>query len=236
MPAVLALYPDAKVVCTGKCKDILVGLLHVPAGQFFTVTDGNRLDLGTFTLEFTVTPWVHWSETMFTYLLEEKMLFTCDFLGNHIASSDIYSANDTRVYNAGKRYYAEIMMPFRKIITKHLERIGKLELALVATNHGLLYREPKFIISTYDDWVVGTVKNVVAIPYVSMYGSTEQLVKHLAEELIKQGITVKPFMLTAIDIGNWQWCWSMLPRLSLVRPLSSRGHIQQLSTVPTWQT
>ncbi|MHA2247628.1 MAG: FprA family A-type flavoprotein [Candidatus Hodarchaeales archaeon] len=202
IPAVLEMYPAAKVVCTEKCKDILVDLLHVPAERFLTVTDGSTLDLGNFTLNFIIAPWVHWPETMFTYLPEEKILFTCDFLGNHIASSEIYSSNDTRVYNAAKRYYAEIMMPFRKIIKKHLEIVRNMDLDLVATSHGLIYNEPEFIINAYKDWVSDTVKNEVVIPYVSMYGSTEKLVKYLAEGLIKKGIIVKPFMLTATDIGE----------------------------------
>ena len=202
IPAVLEMYPDAKVVCTEKCKDIMGDLLHVPLDRILTVTDKSTLDLGNFTLKFIIAPWVHWPETMFTHLPEEKTLFTCDFLGNHIASSEIYSSNDAWVYNAAKRYYAEIMMPFRKIIAKHLEIVGNMDLDLVATSHGLIYNEPEFIINAYKEWVSDTVKNEVVIPYVSMYGSTEKLVKYLAERLINKGITVKPFMLTATDIGE----------------------------------
>ncbi|MHA2299133.1 MAG: FprA family A-type flavoprotein [Candidatus Hodarchaeales archaeon] len=202
IPAVLEMYPDTKVVCTEKCKDILIDLLHVPAENFLVVTNDSTIELGNYTLKFIIAPWVHWPETMFTHLPEEKMLFTCDFLGNHIASSEVYSANDARVYNAAKRYYAEIMMPFRKIIAKHLEIVGKMDLDLIATSHGLIYNEPEFIINAYKEWVADDVKNEVVIPYVSMYGSTEKLVNYLAEGLINKGITVKPFMLTATDIGE----------------------------------
>ncbi|MFQ6123394.1 MAG: FprA family A-type flavoprotein [Candidatus Heimdallarchaeota archaeon] len=202
IPAVLDMYPDAKVVCTEKCKDIMADLLHIPLERFLTVTGESTLDLGNLTLKFIIAPWVHWPETMFTHLPEEKTLFTCDFLGNHIASSEIYSSNDAWVYNAAKRYYAEIMMPFRKMIAKHLEVVGNMDLDLVATSHGLIYKEPEFIINAYKEWVSDTVKNEVVIPYVSMYGSTEKLVKYLAESLIRKGIPVKPFMLTATDIGE----------------------------------
>ncbi|MFX0087113.1 MAG: FprA family A-type flavoprotein [Candidatus Hodarchaeota archaeon] len=202
IPAVLEMYPDAKVVCTEKCKDILINLLHIPAESFHTVTSNSTIELGNFTMKFIIAPWVHWPETMFTHLPEEKVLFTCDFLGNHIASSEVYSANDARVYNAAKRYYAEIMMPFRNIIAKHLQIIGNMDLELVATSHGVIYNDPQFIIDAYKDWVSDTPKNEVVIPYVSMYGSTEQLVNHLAEGLINKGIVVKPFMLTATDIGE----------------------------------
>ncbi len=199
---VLILFPDAKIVCTEKCKEILVDLLHIPPETFVIVTNESSIDLGGRTLNFIPAPWVHWPETMFTYLNEEKILFTCDFLGNHIASSEIYSSNDTRVYDAAKRYYAEIMMPFRKIIKKHLVTIEKLDLSLIATSHGLIYDNPEFIINAYKDWVSDTVKNEVVIPYVSMHGSTEKMVKYLTENLINRGITVKPFMLTVTDIGE----------------------------------
>ncbi|MHA2346865.1 MAG: oxygen-binding di-iron domain-containing protein, partial [Candidatus Hodarchaeales archaeon] len=170
--------------------------------KFLLVTNESSIDLGGRTLNFIHAPWVHWPETMFTYLNEEKILFTCDFLGNHIASSEIYSSNDKRVYNAAKRYYAEIMMPFRKIIKRHLANIDKLDINLIATSHGLIYDEPEFILNAYKEWVSDTVKNEVVIPYVSMYGSTERMVKYLTEGLIKRGIAVKPFMLTATDIGE----------------------------------
>ncbi|MHA1973731.1 MAG: FprA family A-type flavoprotein [Candidatus Hodarchaeales archaeon] len=202
IPKLLEMFPDAKVVCTEKCKEILVDLLNISHESFMTVTEQDKIDLGNFTLNFIIAPWVHWPETMFTYLKEQKILFTCDFLGNHIASSDIYSPDDKWVYNAAKRYYAEIMMPFRKMIKKHLARIEKLDLEIIATSHGLIYQNPDFIINAYKDWVSDTVKNEVVIPYISMYGSTETLVKYLTEGLIKKGVQVKLFNLTATDIGE----------------------------------
>jgi flavorubredoxin len=199
---VLAIYPNAKIVCTDKCKEILIDLFHIPPETFMIVTNESSIDLGGRTMNFIPAPWVHWPETMFTYLKEDEILFTCDFLGNHIASSEVYSTKDSRVYNAAKRYYAEIMMPFRKIIKRHLEAIENLNISLIATSHGLIYDDPDFILNAYKDWVSDSVKNEVVIPYVSMHGSTEIMVKYLTENLIKRGITVKPFMLTATDIGE----------------------------------
>ena len=200
--AVLSHYPDAQVICTEKCKEILVDLLHISPEKFNIVANESSIDLGGRTLVFIEAPWVHWPETMFTYLKEDNILFTCDFLGNHIASNEIYASNDGRVYNAAKRYYAEIMMPFRNIIKRHLATIDKLDINVIATSHGLIYDEPKFILDAYKGWVSDTLKNEVVIPYVSMYGSTESMVKYLTEGLIKRGIAVKPFMLTSTDIGE----------------------------------
>ncbi|MFW9994060.1 MAG: FprA family A-type flavoprotein [Candidatus Odinarchaeota archaeon] len=202
LPELLKLFPEAEIVTTEKGKDILVDLLFLPPEKFRTVEDGTILSLGNRTLEFIIAPWVHWPETMFTYLREDKVLFTCDFLGNHIATSTLFAIDEAKVYSAAKRYYAEIMMPFRNIIKKHLKKIKKLDIDIIATSHGPVYNNPSFILEAYEDWVSDDVKNEVIIPYVSMYGSTEKMVMYLTEKLIKKGITVKPFKLTATDIGE----------------------------------
>ena len=83
-----------------------------------TVGDGETLSLGDKTLKFIHTPWVHWAETMVTYLEEDRILFSCDFFGSHIATADLFVTDKGRVYEAAKRYFAEIMMPFRNVIEK----------------------------------------------------------------------------------------------------------------------
>ena len=146
IPKILELYPDATVVTNPKCKDFLKDLLLIPEDKFIAVNDGDTLSLGNKTLEFILAPWVHWPETMFTYLKEDKILFTCDFLGSHLATSDLFVADEAKVYESAKRYYAEIMMPFRTSIKKHLERIKGIEVEIAATSHGPIYKRPEFIL------------------------------------------------------------------------------------------
>ncbi|MFW9914112.1 MAG: FprA family A-type flavoprotein [Candidatus Thorarchaeota archaeon] len=202
IPLVLEKFPDAQVVATEKGKAILVDLLLIPEERFLTVNDGDTLSLGDRTLEFIKAPWVHWPETMFTYLQEDKILFPCDFLGNHIATSEVFATDEGRIYLAAKRYYAEIMMPFRRMIKKHLKKLQNFDIELIAPSHGAVYNNPTFILDAYKDWTSDTVKNEVIIPYVSMYGSTETMVQYLTEILIKNGVTVKPFNLAVTDIGE----------------------------------
>ena len=121
LPQILERYPEAQVVCTSKCKGMLVDLLLVPEDRILAMDDGATLSLGDRTLEFIYAPWVHWPETMLTYLREDKILFSCDFFGSHLATTDLYVTDEGRAYEAAKRYYAEIMMPFRKIIQKNLK-------------------------------------------------------------------------------------------------------------------
>ena len=202
LPQILEIYPNAKVVATSKCKDMLMDLLLIPEGKFITVDDGSSISLGDKTLEFIHAPWVHWPETMFTYLKEGKILFTCDFLGSHLATSDLFVTDEPVVYEAAKRYYAEIMMPFRTTIKKHLEKIKELEIETIAPSHGPIYDKPEFILNAYRDWVSDEVKNEVVIPYISMHGSTKEMVDYLVNALIKRDITVKQFNLSKTDIGK----------------------------------
>jgi len=106
------------------------------------------------------------------------------------------------VYEAAKRYYAEIMMPFREPIKKNLEKIKALEIEMIAPSHGPVYDRPEFIIDAYKDWVEGPVKNEVVVAYVSMHDSTRKMVEYFVDILIEKGITVKQFDLTVTDIGK----------------------------------
>ena len=202
LPRMLEKYPDAMIVTNPKCKTILMDLLHIPDNKFIEVKDGETLSLGDKTLKFIYAPWVHWPETMFTYLREDRILFPCDFLGSHLATSDLFVTDESKVYEAAKRYYAEIMMPFRTTIRKNLEKIKDLEIDIIAPSHGPLYDNPEFILNAYRDWSSEKVKNEVVIPYISMHGSTKIMIDYFVDALIKRGITVKPFNLTETDTGE----------------------------------
>ncbi len=202
IPDILSLYPEAKVVTNSKCKGFLMDLLHIPEDKFIVVNDGDTLSLGGRTLKFIFTPWVHWPETMVTYLTPDNILFTCDFFGSHYASSDLFVKDKEKVLEDAKRYYAEIMMPFRFQIRKNLEKIKDFKIEVIAPSHGLVYDEPELIINAYREWISDEVKNTVLIPYVSMHGSTFRMVNYLIDALIKRGIGVKPFNLIKTDIGE----------------------------------
>jgi len=195
-------YPQARVVCTPKCKDMLIDLLMIPEERFQTVADKETISLGDRTLEFIYTPWVHWPETMVSYLKEDKILFSCDFFGSHLATTDLYVTDERQVYEAAKRYFAEIMMPFHTIIEKNLAKLKEYEIDIIAPSHGPMYDKPEFIIKAYNSWVFDKPKNIVVLPYISMHGSTRQMVERFVEALTERGVTVKQFDLTVTDIGK----------------------------------
>jgi flavorubredoxin len=202
LPMAAELFPGASIVVSEKCKDLVVSLLEIAPERCIVVKDRDTLSLGNKTLEFIMAPWVHWPETMLTYLREDKILFPCDLFGSHLATSDLFVNDMTEVFHAAKRYYAEIMMPFRMQIREHMKKIADLEIGMIAPSHGPLYRPPDPILTLYKEWISDEVKNVVVIPYASMHGSTEKMVLHLAGALIDHGITVKPFDLTKTDLGE----------------------------------
>ncbi|ADO76635.1 FprA family A-type flavoprotein [Halanaerobium praevalens] len=202
IPALLEEFPEAKVLSSKKAKPMLLDLLELEANQIRTVEDGETLDLGGRTLEFIDTPWVHWPETMSTYLQEENILFPCDFFGSHLATSNLFVEDEAEVYKAAKRYYAEIMMPFRMIIKKNLAKLEDYEIDMIAPSHGPIYDNPDLILDAYKEWVSDEVKPEVVVPYVSMHGSTKDLIKYFISSLIDEGIKVKPFDLTDVDLGD----------------------------------
>jgi flavorubredoxin len=166
------------------------------------VNDRETISLGDRTLEFIHAPWVHWPETMLTYLREDKILFPCDFFGSHIATTDLYVTDEGRVYEAAKRYYAEIMMPFRVQIQKNLEKIKDYEFKLIAPSHGPMYGRPEFILNAYHEWAFGEPKNIVVLPYISMHGSTEKMVNYLVSALATRGVNVEQFDVSVTDTGK----------------------------------
>jgi len=202
VPAVLDRYPNATLITTPKARPMLVDHLHVDPDRIKAVEDGETLSLGDRTFEFIHTPWVHWPETMLTYLKEDKILFTCDFLGSHLATTELYGRERERVYEAAKRYYAEIMMPFSSIIKGHLEKLTRYEIEIIAPSHGPLYDDPAFILDAYRHWVLDPPENLVVFPYVSMHGSTQVMVDHLISALANRGVRTEPFNMTVTDIGK----------------------------------
>jgi flavorubredoxin len=202
LPWVLKRYPQARLLSSAPAKPMLADHLGLDPARIRTVADGETLDLGDRTLRFIYTPWVHWPETMSTYLEEDKILFSCDWFGSHVASTDLFVDGVECVMEEAKRYYAEIMMPFRKIVRQNLEKIKDLDLRLIAPSHGPIYRDPASVIKAYRDWTDDKPHNLVVLPWVTMHGSTALMVERLMGSLVERGVNVAPFNMAVADIGK----------------------------------
>ncbi|KQC14789.1 MAG: MBL fold metallo-hydrolase [Desulfuromonas sp. SDB] len=202
IPRVLSEFPQAQLVTNSKAKTILSEHLEIPENKFKIVENQDVLSLGDRKLKFVMTPWVHWPETMTTYLEEDGIAFSCDFFGSHLATSQLFTDRDPKVLRDAKRYYAEIMMPFRNQITRNIAEIKSLNPSIIAPSHGPVYRDPEFIISAYEQWSSDKVLPQVVIPYVSMHGSTARIVDYLVDKFMEIQIEVFPFNITVSDIGE----------------------------------
>lgn len=203
IPEVLGKYPEAKVLCLQKTKEMLQDLVTIEDRFFQVVADGEEVSLGNKTLRFMHLPWVHWPETTATYIPEDKVLFSCDLFGSHYSFGDqLFAGANPAVYKEAKEYYAEIMMLYAKLSSKHLDRVGALDIDYICTSHGPVYDQPQRILDLYDDWMRGEPKNLALIAFVSTHGSTRIMAEHLAEAVKKQGVDVKLFDLVGLPLND----------------------------------
>jgi flavorubredoxin len=204
LPLLLEVYPSAKIITNKICKDLLLAIHHLEEAEdrFVTIDDRETLALGDKTLKFHLAPWVHWPDTMFTEVVEDRVLFTADFLGTHYAAPTLFQDDENPDYlEAAKRYYAAIMMPFQSSVQKHLELIDEIGPKTIGPSHGPILKMPAKIIDLYRDWSGDNPKNLVIVAYVSMHGSTELMTKILVDRLVQRGIPVQQYNLLETDTG-----------------------------------
>jgi flavorubredoxin len=202
IPYIMSKNNKAKLVTSIKGAKMAQTFYKVPEDRIIAVKDQDTISLGDKNLRFIEAPMLHWPETMFTYLQENKILFPCDFFGSHIASGAMYDdeVEDLLVY--AQRYFGEIMMPFRIMGQKALEKIKNLEIKMIAPSHGPIHRNPERILKAYRQWVNGETKQKTIIVYVTMWGSTEKMIQAIAETLASEGIEVALHNLVSADLGE----------------------------------
>jgi flavorubredoxin len=201
IPFVMEKAKKAVLVTSEKGAKMAQIFHRAPESRIKKVKEGDRIELGGKTLEFVDAPWLHWPETMFTYLIEDKILFSCDFYGTHTAFGT-YDDEVPEAVEFAKRYFGEIMMPFRSMGAKGVEKTNKREVALIAPSHGPIWKNPKRILDFYSKWTAGKTEKKVVIAYVSMWNSTDAMAKVMAETLMAEGVEVALFNLVGADIGD----------------------------------
>lgn len=193
--------PNALFVTTEKGVKMAKLYHELPEARIKVVAEGDSLDLGGKTLHFIEAPWLHWPETMFTYLPEDKILFSCDFFGSHTAQG-VYDEELEDLIPLAKRYFGEIMMPYAKMGAKALGKIKDLDIKIIAPSHGPIYKNPQRILEPYAKWTAGETENKALIIFVSMWGSTARMVNTIAETLLQEGIDVRMYDLSFSDVGD----------------------------------
>ena len=202
IPALLEKYPNAIVLTNQKCAENIKSMLLVPDEKIRVISDGEEVSLGDKTLKFIFAPGVHWPDTMFTYIKEDNVICTCDFLGAHYTFSDIFAVESKALMKSAKRYYAEIMMPFRMMSERYTKMLKEMKVDMILPSHGPVHKNPDYILDLYADWTSPNPKNLVVLPYVSMYESTKEMVEYIAEKLEAKGIETFKFDIVDDDLGD----------------------------------
>lgn len=202
LPFALERWPEARVLTSKRGRDLLVDELHLDPGRVGVVEDGETLDIGGRSIRFLMMPWVHWPETFVSFVPEDGTLLTCDMFGSHLATGALLAGDGRRALPGAKRYFAEIMAPFRPQIERHLDRLAGLEIARILPSHGPAWDRPEIILDAWREWTSAPPANLAAVLYVSMHGSTRMLVEHLVGALMDRGVDVRQFNLTGVDQGD----------------------------------
>jgi len=201
IPHIMSMNSKAKLVTTSKGAKMAQIYFKVPEERIRVVADWETLDLGDKTLRFVEAPMLHWPETMFTYLQENKVLFSCDFFGSHVALGLYDDEVDDLLVHA-QRYFGEIMMPFSVMGQKALDKIKSLEIKLIAPSHGPIHTNPQRILDTYHRWTKGETRQKAIVVYATMWGSTEKMVRPMIDTLASEGIELAVYNLAVADIGD----------------------------------
>ncbi|HEY9207292.1 MAG TPA: FprA family A-type flavoprotein [Candidatus Methanoperedens sp.] len=208
LPEIMKIATGAELICTEKGKEGL--LRHYGSNwKFRTVKTGDELNFGKKTLFFIAAPMLHWPDSMFTYLKEDKILLSNDGFGQHLAASFRFDEEvcsllgyecDTVMDEAAK-YYANILMPFAGVILKKLEEIQKLGIGIkmIAPSHGMIWKEPGRIINAYLNWAKGISKPKVLVIYDTMWNSTEIMAKEILKGVSDSGVEVSLLHLRRND-------------------------------------
>ena len=202
IPAMLEKFPNAIVVTNAVCANNLKEMLLISDEKIKVIKNDEELSLGDKTLQFKIAPGVHWPDTMFTYIKEDNILCTCDFLGAHFIFDDVFAVPSKELEKSAKKYFAEIMMPFSTVCRKYVKQIKEMNVAMVMPSHGPIHKDPNYILDLYEDWAGEKGKNLVLLPYVSMYRSTEEMIDYLANKLAERGIPSIKYDMVDGNLGD----------------------------------
>jgi len=207
LPHIANIAKNATLVYTPRASPVQKAFFDVPLKEK-TVADLEEISLGKKTLRFLHAQFLHWPETMITYLVEDQVLFSCDAFGAYgtLNGSVFDDEIDMRtVEKEARRYLSSIITSYLMFIQRAVEKIKKLGIGIkiVAPSHGPVYRKgPMWIINKYYEWSSPEFEKHVAVVYGTMYGYTHRLAAALREELMTKGIDVKMHDISQSEMSN----------------------------------
>jgi len=196
-------YPEATVVGSRAAIKYLGQIANI---EFKNIPAGEDISLGKNTLQFISAPNLHWPDTIFTYVKEQKILFTCDVMGCHYSPTKCITDDCSGDYFDEMKYYFEVIMgPFKKFVNSGLDKIKDLELDMVAPSHGPIHiNDVKKYIDLYREWakVYEIKEKNVQIFYVSAYNNTKNMGEYLAKKINEAGIKAEAHEITSMNLSD----------------------------------
>jgi flavorubredoxin len=205
LPIVAKLAKNAKILATQRGKEELIKHYGSEFERVEVVKSGDELKLGKKTLKFLEAPMLHWPDSMFTYIEEDKILLPNDAFGQHLASSYRFDdeVDNHVLMEEATKYYANILTPFAPLITKKIQEVVQMGIPIdiIAPSHGIIWRKnPAQIIKAYLDWSSGAAaQNKIAIIFDTMWESTNKMARAIAAGICSQGVEAKVLKLRSSD-------------------------------------
>lgn len=237
LPQVMAACPNAAIVCDAKCRDELAMLFDVSGWRFQVVASGESIALGRRTLQFHATPMVHWPESMVTYVPEDRLLFSMDAFGQHLATSARFDDEVPldAILEEARRYFANILMPFGRPIDRTLGALGGLAIEMVAPSHGVIWRS-RFpaILDAYRAWSTFRPAPRALVVYDSMWKSTEAMARAIVEGAAIPGAEVKLLHLRETPLAEIVSDLLDAPCIALGSPTQNNTVMPQVGALMTY--
>ncbi|HYA77353.1 MAG TPA: flavodoxin domain-containing protein [Verrucomicrobiae bacterium] len=204
LPVIAKLAKNAKIIASQRGKDALIEHYGADFNMVETVKTGDELKLGKRTLRFLEAPMLHWPDSMFTYIVEDKILMPNDAFGQHFASSGRFDdeVDTCALMEEASTYYANILMPFAPLIIRKIHEIVQMGIPIdmIAPSHGIIWRkDPSKIINAYADWSSMVAKQKAVVVFDTMWGSTDKMARAIADGITSGGVKVELFKLRATD-------------------------------------
>ncbi|MCK9294747.1 MAG: flavodoxin domain-containing protein [Desulfobulbaceae bacterium] len=196
LPEMVELIKPEKIFCSPMGEKAIQSHFHPKGWPLEVVKSGDTLKLGKKTVHFLETRMLHWPDSMFSYIPEDKLLISSDAFGQHWSTSERFNdeVSPEELLSHAAKYYANILMIFSPNVQKLLETVQKmkLDIDMIAPDHGLIWRKnPQQIIEAYARWSNYEAKEKAVVVYDTMWHSTEKMARAICQGLVEEGISVK---------------------------------------------
>lgn len=235
LPEIIDIVKPEKVICSAMGKKALLAHFHREDWPYEVVKTGQEISIGKKTIRFIETRMLHWPDSMFSYIPEDKLLISQDAFGQHWATSERFDdeLDSSELLSQSARYYANILLPYSSLVQKLLndvKQMNDLDFDMIAPDHGLIWRkDPTAILEAYNRWSRQETMKKALVVYDSMWHSTENMAKAIVDGISEKKTAVRLLSLEdchrsdiitemldakAIILGSSTLNNNMLPRMA----------------------